>query len=257
MSDRPILLDLFCCEGGASMGYHRAGFEVVGVDARPMSRYPFAFVQSDAFRALEAGTWRGAAAIHASPPCQAWSRGRLVHKRTDHPELIDPIRRALDAIGLPYVIENVERAPIRADLTLCGSMFEGVRVRRHRLFESNVDLGWPPMACSCERQTRDGYLFNVHNTDQRDAYMRRYGYTSALLAKQEAMGVPWMSDDGTQEAIPPAYTEFIGARLMAALTTYAPDPAEASPRGIGASGAADDSEGTPPALPTSAAPAIP
>lgn len=238
------------------MGYHRAGFEVVGVDLAAQPRFPFAFIQADAFLALESGTWQGASAIHASPPCQAWTRGQRVHKRTDHPQLIDPIRKALDAIGLPYVIENVEGAPIRADLTLCGSMFEGVEVRRHRLFESNVDLGWPPAACNCENATRDGILFNVHNTVQRHTYMQRKGFTSPLEAKKHAMGVPWMSDNGTQEAIPPAYTEHIGARLMAALTTQAAAPVSAGGPGGAASGASANRT-DPPLRPMAGAPSLP
>lgn len=206
---RPRLLDLFCGAGGAAMGYHRAGFDVVGVDIKPQPRYPFEFHQGDAM------TWPldGFDAIHASPPCQAFSRARTVHKKS-HPDLLTPTRPRLMATALPYVIENVDGAPMRADLTLCGTMF-GLTVRRHRHFESNVDLGWPPFACRCAGESARGRLFNLHNTIQRNRFMDNHPeYARGMDAMLAAYGVPWMNYDGAQEAIPPAYTEHIGRQLL-------------------------------------------
>lgn len=210
------------------MGYSRAGFDVVGVDIAPQPRYPFAFVEMDALevlRVLLAGNaivdrggryWRMAdfGAIHASPPCQAYTRGNRVHKHT-HPELVEPVRDLLIATGKPYVIENVEFAPLRASLLLCGTMF-GLSTRRHRLFESNTDLGMSPFACRCAGQTVNGKLLNYHNTRDRNLYLSMQDDNGAT-AFRKSLGVEWMTFDGSQEAIPPAYTEFIGRHLLAAL----------------------------------------
>jgi hypothetical protein len=117
---RPRLLDLFCGAGGAAVGYHRAGFDVVGVDINPQPRYPFEFHQADAMTfPLD-----GFDAIHASPPCQAYSHGTPPDKRSNHPDLLDATRDRLNAAGLPWVIENVPRAPLRSPVILCGSQFD-------------------------------------------------------------------------------------------------------------------------------------
>lgn len=154
---RPVLLDLFCGAGGAAMGYHRAGFDVVGVDVRPQPRYPFRFVQADAVWFASLGLTHFTA-IHASPPCQDYSKA-MRHLSGTYPRLIDPVRELLAASGLPWVIENVLGAPLPAqdDLfgahgtELCGSMFglqmAGLQVRRHRLFESSFPMA-PP--CDCD-----------------------------------------------------------------------------------------------------------
>lgn len=207
------LLDLFCGAGGSAMGYHRAGFEVVGVDINPMPRYPFEFHQADAL-AYVAEHGHEFDAIHASPPCQAYSRARKVGKF--HPDLIAPTRAALVKTGKPYVIENVELAPLRAQLLLCGTMFD-LKTRRHRYFESNVYLGFSPFSCSCSGKASKGYLLNLHNTVQRKRFTARYGYVHVADALRDSIGVEWMDMDTAQEAIPPAYTEFIGAQLMNAL----------------------------------------
>lgn len=194
------------------MGYSRAGFEVVGVDLAAMPRNPFPTRIADALTfPLD-----GFDVVHASPPCQAYSRASRSNRSTRHPDLVDPIRQRLADWGGPYVIENVVLAPLRADLMLCGTMF-GLPCRRHRLFESNVDLGWPPFACGCERETVAGRLFNLHNTAQRRSFMRQFGYDRPLDAMRAAYGVPWMGFDAAQEAIPPAYTEHIGRVLRAAI----------------------------------------
>src|ERR1035437_665181 len=133
---KPRLLDLFCCAGGAAMGYHRAGFEVVGVDIKPQPHYPFEFHQGDALTyPLE-----GFDAYHASPPCQRFSAMQMIHHNQEvWPDLVDPIRQRLIATRKPYVIENVPATPLRVDLMLCGTMF-GLRMPRHRIFESNITM---------------------------------------------------------------------------------------------------------------------
>ncbi|MGH8010587.1 MAG: DNA cytosine methyltransferase, partial [Candidatus Binatia bacterium] len=137
---RPLLLDLFCGAGGAAMGYYNAGFRVIGVDVNPMPRYPFEFHQYDAFDFLEA-YGHGFDAIHASPPCQHYSD--LAHRNgnaDDWPDLLSDVRIALASAGRPYVIENVEGAPLSNPIWLCGVQFPGLRVIRHRGFESNFSI---------------------------------------------------------------------------------------------------------------------
>ena len=224
---RPRLLDLFCGAGGAAMGYHRAGFEVVGVDVRPQPNYPFEFHQMDA---LEAG-WYGFDAIHASPPCQAYSvlRHAAEHKGSDYVDLVDETRDLLRSTGLPYVIENVPGAPLDASVVLCGSMFglgaNGRQLRRHRLFESNV----PMMSSPCNHQ---GEAIGVYgggptgrytfgNGAKKDYYNRRGGYQGTIAEKREAMGIDWMNAREINQAIPPAYTEWLGAYLLQAVRSRA------------------------------------
>ena len=144
LSNKPRLLDLFCCAGGAGMGYSRAGFDVVGVDLSPQKNYPFEFIQADAL-ALDPKFLASFDAIHASPPCQSYSdlakRNGNAH---EWPRLIEPVREILRSTGLPYVIENVEGAPMIDAVVLCGTMFPGLRVLRHRLFEANFEIIAPP-----------------------------------------------------------------------------------------------------------------
>ena len=139
---RPKLLDLFCCQGGAAMGYHRAGFDVVGVDIELQPNYPFEFVQADAmlYAAIHGAEFD---AIHASPPCQGETVLQFVNNNRDsHPRLIEPAREVLDGIGIPYVIENVVGAELKDPVRLCGEMFS-LGVIRHRLFETNWPLEQP------------------------------------------------------------------------------------------------------------------
>jgi DNA (cytosine-5)-methyltransferase 1 len=207
-SSRPRILDLFCCQGGAAMGYHNAGFEVVGVDIDPQPHYPFEFWQMDA---LTWGDWDFFDAIHASPPCQRYSKA--THLRGyEHPDLIAATRELLIASGLPYVIENVEgaRDELVDPVMLCGSMF-GLRVYRHRYFETNFSLTAPWHPKHWLRQVKMG------RPPAWDEIHQPVGNFSAVDEGREAMEMPWASRDGLREAIPPRYAEHVGGRLMAHL----------------------------------------
>jgi DNA (cytosine-5)-methyltransferase 1 len=221
------LLDLFCGGGGAARGYHDAGFEVVGMDAQRQPNYPYEFVRGDAIAALDRLTlgypltreapYRLADfdAIHASPPCQIYTRktapwGRARTHVVEHPDLVDEVRLLLRATKKPYVIENVIGAPLDGQLLLCGSMF-GLAIQKHRVFESNVDLGFPPASC-------------VH----KDMYNPWQGAGRSAVKMREAMGIDWLPISGGASrkagytgdlfnAIPPAYTEYIGKELLRAL----------------------------------------
>jgi DNA (cytosine-5)-methyltransferase 1 len=222
---KPRLLDLFCGAGGAAMGYHRAGFEVVGVDIKPQPRYPFEFHQGDAVDVLESirdgGQWYyeigDPDAIHASPPCQRWTRSRSAE---EWPDFIAPIRDAIHSLGdVPYVIENVPRAPLLQPTILCGSSF-GLRVRRHRAFETDF-LVWGAPTCM---HTND--FITVAGGGPNPASFRRGPNATGgpdrkpknIADALDAMGINWqMTRKEVNEAIPPAYTELIGHQLMSHL----------------------------------------
>ena len=210
------MLDLFCGGGGAGMGYSLAGFDVTGVDINPQGNYPFEFKQGDALETLEnlteSGEIKDYAAVHASPPCQKYTRKQANwgRKRTfffNHPDLLARTRKLLDAAGLPYVIENVPGAPIREDLTLCGTMFD-LRIKKHRHFEANWKLPEAPREC-----------------DHTDTYNPWAGKGRSAEKLREAMGIDWLPISGGASrklgytgdlfnAIPPAYTQFIGTALL-------------------------------------------
>jgi DNA (cytosine-5)-methyltransferase 1 len=216
---RPRLLDLFCGAGGAAVGYHLAGFDVVGVDIKPQPRYPFLFVLGDALRVNDYLTWWDFDAIHASPPCQGYTTMANRHG-SDYPKLIGTVRDALQRWGGPYVIENVPGArremidPIR----LYGEQF-ALRVHRPRLFESNIPFVAPPKA-SRQRDVVAVYGKN----DGRRVWTRKDG-TELRVANIETakagMGIDWMTWDELREAIPPAYTEHIGRQLIAHIAEQA------------------------------------
>lgn len=214
MSQRPRLLDLFCGAGGAAMGYHRAGFEVVGVDIKPQKNYPFEFHQADAMTfPLE-----GFDAIHASPPCQAYSLMTKSWGRQDqHPDLVAPVRERLAAAHLPFVIENVPGAPLRDYFTLCGSSF-GLRVRRHRIFESSVFIWAQPCSHSWQDETPIFRVRNHGNKRTGVAYVFGHGTGKANEHWAPAMGIGWMTRSELAQAIPPAYTEYIGKHLLEVLS---------------------------------------
>lgn len=198
------LLDLFCCQGGASHGYVQAGFEVVGVDIDPQPRYPFDFVQADALEYV-AAHGREFDAIHASPPCQAYTNAQRIQDN-DHPELVAPLRGLLVASGKPFVIENVPGAPLVDPVMLCGSMF-GIATYRHRLFETNWELSAPDHP---EHKARTAKMGRPARDDE---FMHIVGNFSGVDRAREIMSMPWANRDGLREAIPPAFTSFIGAAL--------------------------------------------
>jgi DNA (cytosine-5)-methyltransferase 1 len=196
------LLDLYCGEGGAAMGYYRAGFtKVVGVDIKPQPRYPFGFVQADAVSMCQCLA-EHFDVIHASPPCQHYSRMTKKKYRRNHKDLIAATRAVLQASGKPYVIENVPgaRRHLISPLLLCGTMF-GLPLWRHRLFEIAPRIA-PPIA-ACDHRARPVPVSNSS--------------VQKIATKAEAsaaMQIDWMSRLGLGEAIPPAYTEYIAGELI-------------------------------------------
>lgn len=215
---KPLLLDLYCGGGGAAMGYHQAGFSVIGVDINPQPFYPFQFIQEDALEYLRGhGSWAATAAIHASPPCQhhtALAKGNNANAG-DHPELIGPTRELLRATGLPYVIENAVTSPLIDPIILCGDMF-GLNVIRHRKFESNVALVAP--AHKPHRGRVTGWRHGVRYDGPYVAVYGNGGGKGSLAEWQAGMGIDWIhTKKCLKEAIPPAYTEFIGGQVLAAV----------------------------------------
>jgi DNA (cytosine-5)-methyltransferase 1 len=212
---KPKLLDLFCCGGGAAVGYSRAGFEVVGVDIEPQPHFPFEIVQADALT-LPMSFLKSFDAIHASPPCQSYSD---LAKRNGNghewPRLIEPVREMLIKSGKPYVIENVEGAPLLNPAVLCGTMFKGLRVLRHRLFESNFLIIVPPHGKHPRCHTFDKRKSQFGKTnDMIDFVSVNGGGNCSIAAARDAMGIDWMNKGELNEAIPPAYTVFIGRQLL-------------------------------------------
>lgn len=199
------LLDLFCGAGGAAMGYHRAGFEeIVGVDIVPQKRYPFTFVQGDALEYL-AAHGHEFDVIHASPPCQAYSRATAWRgDRASHPDLIVATREHLIASGRPYVIENVQEARrvLRHPLVLCGTMF-ALPLQRHRYFEMPTLSHRITLRPPCQHRPTD--------------YAHDHGKKQTEAQYRDAMQVPWMTVYEARQAIPPAYTAWIGHQLIRAL----------------------------------------
>ena len=204
---RPRLLDLFCGAGGAAMGYHRAGFDVVGVDRQPQPRYPFEFHQADANEYPLAGF----DAVHASPPCHDHSTLRAV-TGLDHRTgwMLNHTVQRLLANRVPWVVENVEGARMPADtysIVLCGSSF-GLGVRRHRRFATNILL----MALPCDHK-RQGQALGVYgHSGGRDRPGR--GRKATAAQARTAMGIDWMSAYELAQSIPPAYTEYLGRQLI-------------------------------------------
>jgi DNA (cytosine-5)-methyltransferase 1 len=215
---RPRLLDLYCCQGGAAMGYHRVGFDVVGVDVAPQPRYPFEFHQADALEYLAA---HGAEfdAIHASPPCQLYTVANNIHGNGEHPDLLPPTRTALTELGRPWVIENVPGAPMREFVTLCGLTF-GLGVKRHRQFEANIFL-WAPPPCPPGHPGDWVSVFGHTVLERGHVIGKAKGGGNRIKRRhlgvdrgRVAMGIDWMTREGLSEAIPPAYTQFIGEQLL-------------------------------------------
>lgn len=208
------ILDLYCGAGGAAMGYHRAGFEVVGVDINRQPHFPFEFIQANCLD-LEPSFIASFDAIHASPPCQRYTRksatwGRARKNIIEHPDLIAPTRALLNASGKPYILENVMGAPMRCDVLLCGTMF-GLRIIKHRQFELNFPIVTRGLLPAC---------------DHSDVYNPWHGKGRGAEKHRAAQGTPWIPQCGgasrkagytgdLNNAIPPAFTEWLGLRLKA------------------------------------------
>jgi DNA (cytosine-5)-methyltransferase 1 len=214
---RPRLLDLFCGAGGAAMGYHRAGFDVTGVDIRPQPRYPFPFVQADAMTYPLDG-WD---VIHASPPCQDHMRSRMPGQQEHRTGwMLAATRDRLMASGARWILENVPGSQIRADYRLCGCLFGLPGLRRDRWFETS----WQAfeLRAPCYHTGRAVKCYGGGD---------RRGTDNTADRRREAMGIDWMTRDECAQAIPPAYTEYIGGQLM--LECPAQEPAG---RGSGGGG---------------------
>lgn len=204
------------------MGYHHAGFRVIGIDHKPQPRYPFRFAQGDALTILSALLrTENIAAIHASPPCKTHTSLKPFSS-PDHVDILPETRAALIASGLPYVIENVPGAPMINPTVLCGSMFK-LGVRRHRLFETN--WGLTPLRCRHAEQRAASPMYAVKDYHTGTPVVRPspvigvYGRGQGLGPGEvgmwrHAMGISWMTQSELSQAIPPAYTRYIGTELM-------------------------------------------
>jgi DNA (cytosine-5)-methyltransferase 1 len=217
---RPKILDLFCCAGGAAAGYAAAGFDVVGVDIVPQPNYPFRFVQMDALFALQEMRLDEFDAIHASPPCQGYlnlSRANeALGRELGHERLIAKVRALLEETGLPWVIENVADAAdeLRDPIRLCGSTF-GLPVRRHRLFESSEPIVGAPCNHRWQKVPRYWTGYRPKNRPAKlSTVVQVYGNGGGQHEWGPALGIDWMTGRELAEAIPPAYTEFVGRQLL-------------------------------------------
>jgi DNA (cytosine-5)-methyltransferase 1 len=190
------------------MGYSRAGFDVVGVDIAPQKNYPFEFVQADAM------TWPldGFDAIHASPPCQLWSiAAKYRGTARTHLNLLTPTRLRLEASGVPWVMENVPGAPLRADFLLCGCMFDLPGLRRERWFETS----WRGFSMNLAHDHREPVITVAGHGPP--SWVRSEARPVTVADWHKAMDIDWMNRDELAQAIPPAYTEHIGRHLLAAI----------------------------------------
>lgn len=207
------LLDAFCGAGGSAFGYMQAGFHVTGVDIQPQPRYcGDTFVQGDALEYI-AAHGHEYDAIHASPPCQGYSRTYAIHQHEHraYPKLVPQVRATLQATGRPYIIENTPGAPLHTTVVLCGGMF-GLTVYRHRLFETSFLVWQPEDPPHPERAAAVGRPVPAHG------YMTVAGHFSDVRAARKAMGIDWMTRDELSQAIPPAYTKWLGGHLRRVLT---------------------------------------
>jgi len=204
------LLDIFCGAGGASMGYHQAGFEVEGIDIKHGKRYPFTYYKLD-FNVLDPEALMGYDFIHASPPCQTFSITKNLRnaqgKTTSKVDLLEPTRKLLQASGVPYIIENVPGAPLVDPIQVCGSSF-GLKVRRHRLFESNLPL----VGSTCDHKSQ-GRPVGIYGS-MRDEIPGGGHTAKSMQQANEAMGINWMIWGELVEAIPPAYTAYLGRQVL-------------------------------------------
>jgi DNA (cytosine-5)-methyltransferase 1 len=210
-SVKPVMVDAYCGAGGATKGYQDAGFYVIGVDINAQPRYcGDEFYRADALEFLSTFDVPQAVAVHASPPCQAYSVAVL--DKTGRPDLLGATRERLEALGLPWVIENVPGAPMRADYVLCGSMFGLPGLRRHRWFETS----WHGFALTPPCRHDFAHVSVIgHGPDHHSPFADLRGPGRWQELRRRAMGIDWMTRDELSEAVPPAYTEFIGGQLLA------------------------------------------
>lgn len=217
------LLDLFCCAGGCAKGYHDAGFEVVGVDIVDRPNYPYKFIKADALEVLKDVEFiKQFDAIHASPPCQCYSKLKYLSSNVEkweeeHVDLVAPTRELLIKTGKPYVIENVEGAPLINPIKLCGSQFENMYTQRPRLFESNIHLRKPDAPVVRHKTLKlgqgpaeDGYITVAGTRPPKgmNEVQAKLYYGFALG------GIDWMSLEELTQAIPPCYTNWIGKQIV-------------------------------------------
>jgi DNA (cytosine-5)-methyltransferase 1 len=221
----PRLLEVCCCAGGASYGFRRAGFMPEGVDIKPQPNYPFRFHLADGLDFI-AEHGHEYDAISAHPPCQDYSPTAALHTNK-YPRLIGAMREALIKTGVPYIIENVEgaRSELRNPIKLCGSSF-GLGVRRHRLFETSWPILFAPQcAHHLQPEPVDVTGTGGRRLDPRSGTRHPGGGDSRkplnLAHAREVMGIDWMKRPELSEAVPPAYTEWLGHELMAHLSEVA------------------------------------
>jgi DNA (cytosine-5)-methyltransferase 1 len=205
--DKPKCLDLFCKAGGMTRGYQLAGFHVTGVDIEPQPRYiGDEFIWADVMT-LDVEWMKQFDLISASPPCQRYSVATPIGNRNNHPDLIEPVRKMLERAGRPYVIENVPLAPLKYSFELCGVMF-GLKVYRHRRFETSFFVLSPP------HQPHPEILLRQGAGPTKGGYMTVCGHFKGQEAARAAMGIDWMNRDELAEAIPPAYSQWIGEQFL-------------------------------------------
>ena len=214
---KPKLLDLYCCAGGATKGYQRAGFYVVGVDINEQPNYcGDEFIQGDALEYL-CEHWQEYDVIHASPPCQGYSVTRTLHTN-EYPDLLPVTRALLRFIGKPYIIENVPGAPMRDYIWLNGLMF-GLKVIRRRHFESNILLLQPSPPKKTGRTSGNGKAYSTFDDGD---YITVAGHNFRFTDGQKAMGTDWMkTQHELAESIPPAFTEYLGRQMIRAVVPVA------------------------------------
>jgi DNA (cytosine-5)-methyltransferase 1 len=217
---RPLVIDGFCCQGGATKGYQDAGFRVLGIDIVDQPNYTGdAFIRADVLEFLRSHVeWIRENVVfgHFSPPCQRYSRTQQI-QGNEHPDLIAPTRDAATEIGIPYVIENVENArdELIDPVMLCGDMFPGygLMTYRHRLFEPGNGLVLPRIA-DPEHTTP---ITKMGRKRRPGTYAHFVGNFSGVEEAKSAMRVPWMTRDGIRECIPPVYAEWVGGHVSAHL----------------------------------------